>query len=114
MWEEEKHMTIAEARAILGKEYDKLPDETISGLIKLFSLYSQLAISQHIAEKKAKIRTQIESSKSKLNKERHLANKMPAKATMDQKVKRHIDHVANCKCRPMPEPIKREIQKRCG
>ena len=47
-----------------------------------------------------------------INKERHLANKMAPKATLNQKIKRHIDHVAHCKCRPMPESIKEEIQKR--
>jgi hypothetical protein len=46
------------------------------------------------------------------NKERHLANKMPIKATLDQKIKRHIEHVVHCKCRQMPDKIKKEIQKR--
>jgi hypothetical protein len=37
---------------------------------------------------------------------------MPTKWTLDDKIKRHIEHVAHCKCRPIPDKIKQEIQKR--
>jgi hypothetical protein len=109
-------VTIEEVRKILGKKYDKLPDKEIEGIINLFSLYAKLAISEHIAEKRARIKAEIsgKSSLPTLNKERHLANKMPLKATLDQKINRHIAHVANCKCRPIPDKIKQEIQKRLG
>jgi hypothetical protein len=53
-----------------------------------------------------------EKSISKLNKERHLTNKMPEKATLDQRIERHIQHSKNCACRPMPENIKKEIEKK--
>ena len=46
------------------------------------------------------------------NKERHKLNKLKPFATMDDKVKWHIDHVANCKCWPMPMYVKKEIEKR--
>lgn len=48
------------------------------------------------------------------NKERHKLNKLKPFATLDEKVKRHIDHVANCKCWPLPRYVKKEIQKRLG
>ena len=49
-------MTVERARTILGEKYDGLSDEMIEKMIKLFSLYSQLAISQHIAKKRAGIK----------------------------------------------------------
>jgi hypothetical protein len=54
--------TVEEVRKILGKKYDGLSDEMIERLISLFSNYAKLAISQHIAEKKAKIRAKIKQS----------------------------------------------------
>lgn len=48
------------------------------------------------------------------NKERHKLNKLKSFATLDEKVKRHIDHVANCKCWHLPRYVKKEIQKRLG
>ena len=46
------------------------------------------------------------------NKERHKLNRLRSFATLDEKVKRHIDHVANCKCWHMPRYVKKEIEKR--
>lgn len=34
-----------------------------------------------------------------INKEWHLKNKMPAKATLKQKIKWHEGHAKNCNCR---------------
>ena len=46
------------------------------------------------------------------NKEWHKANKLKAFASIDEKVKWHIDHVVNCKCWPIPRNVKKEIEKR--
>ncbi len=48
----------------------------------------------------------------KLNADWHLKNKMPEKATLDQRIKWHLEHVKNCACRPIPEKLLHEIEKR--
>ena len=48
----------------------------------------------------------------KLNKEWHLKNRMPEKATLEQRIAWHIEHAKNCSCREMPEKLKEEIKKR--
>ncbi len=48
----------------------------------------------------------------KINKEWHLANKMPKNPTLDQRVKWHIEHARNCSCRPLGGKILEEIKKR--
>ena len=47
----------------------------------------------------------------KTNKEWHLAHRMPARATLEQRIAWHIEHAKNCACREMPESIKKEIRK---
>jgi hypothetical protein len=49
---------------------------------------------------------------SKLNKEWHLGNKMPSKATFEERLKWHIEHSKNCACRPMPQVMVEELRKR--
>jgi hypothetical protein len=49
---------------------------------------------------------------NKINKEWHLANKMPLNATLDQRIQWHLEHVKNCKCRPLGGKILEEIKKR--
>lgn len=105
-------MKLEEARKILGPEYDNLPDAQIEGLIFFFSKLSHVVIDEYTKDPKGYMKKLNDIKKSNTNKERHLANKMPPKATLDQKIKRHIEHAKNCKCRPMPESIKKEIQKR--
>lgn len=46
------------------------------------------------------------------NRERHKLNKLRPFATINEKVKWHIDHVANCKCWSIPMYVKREIEER--
>jgi len=46
------------------------------------------------------------------NKEWHKSNRLRPFASIDEKVKWHIDHVANCKCWPIPKYVKKEIEKR--
>lgn len=49
---------------------------------------------------------------SKINADWHLQNKMPEKATIEERIKWHIEHAKNCKCRPIPEKLMTEIKKR--
>lgn len=52
------------------------------------------------------------SIKQKLNKEWHLNNKMPEKATLEQRIAWHLEHVKYCSCRDIPEKLKEEMKKR--
>ena len=47
-----------------------------------------------------------------LNKDWHLANKMPKKPTIDQRINWHLEHSKNCNCRPLDGKILKEIKKR--
>ena len=47
-----------------------------------------------------------------LNKEWHLKNKMPEKASLDDRIKWHLEHVKNCSCRPIPEKLLAEMKRR--
>lgn len=49
---------------------------------------------------------------SKLNKEWHLAHRMPKHATTEQRIEWHLEHSKHCSCRPLPEKLKTEIKKR--
>lgn len=48
----------------------------------------------------------------KMNKEWHLANRMPKNPTTDQRIAWHLEHKKNCACRDIPETLKTEIRKR--
>ncbi len=48
----------------------------------------------------------------KLNAEWHKKHRMPDRATMEQRIAWHLDHVKNCGCRPIPFKIAEEIKKR--
>lgn len=50
--------------------------------------------------------------KMKLNKEWHVANRMPKNPTLSERVEWHIAHAKNCGCREMPGSIAEEIRKR--
>lgn len=47
-----------------------------------------------------------------INKEWHLANKMPDNPTLDQRVEWHVAHAHNCTCRRLSGPILDEIRRR--
>ena len=47
-----------------------------------------------------------------INKEWHLANKMPKNPTLDQRVAWHLDHVEHCACRKLDGKIREEIVRR--
>ena len=51
-------------------------------------------------------------TKSKLNREWHLAHKMPPKATLDQRLEWHLEHAKNCQCRPIEGKIAEEMKRR--
>ena len=46
-----------------------------------------------------------------MNKEWHEKNKMPNNPTKEQRVKWHMEHSLNCKCREMPDSIKLLIKE---
>jgi hypothetical protein len=49
----------------------------------------------------------------KLNKEWHLAHPMPKNASIEQRIKWHIEHLKNCSCRTdIPTKLKAEMKKR--
>jgi hypothetical protein len=50
--------------------------------------------------------------KAKTNKIWHQDNRMPVNSTLEQRIQWHIKHAKNCKCRPMPDNISKEIKKR--
>jgi hypothetical protein len=47
-----------------------------------------------------------------INKKWHEEHKMPEKATIEQKIAWHCEHVKYCTCHPMPAKIVEEIEKR--
>jgi hypothetical protein len=46
-----------------------------------------------------------------LNKEWHQSNRMPPKATREQRIIWHPEHAQECACREIPESIKRDVEK---
>jgi hypothetical protein len=49
----------------------------------------------------------------KINAAWHKAHKMPARATLDQRVEWHLAHLAACGCRTdLPESIRSELKRR--
>lgn len=48
----------------------------------------------------------------KMNMKWHEQNKMPTKPTKEQRIKWHLVHEKNCKCRPMPKAILELIRDR--
>jgi hypothetical protein len=49
----------------------------------------------------------------KINKEWHLAHRMPANATLQQRIDWHIEHAKYCQCRTgLPAKLKAEMEKK--
>ena len=48
----------------------------------------------------------------RLNKEWHLTHPMPKNPTLEQRIAWHIDHAKHCACRPIPENLKDEMERR--
>lgn len=45
----------------------------------------------------------------KINKEWHLAHKMPKNPTVDERMKWHVEHAEYCSCREMTPKLKAEV-----
>lgn len=46
-----------------------------------------------------------------INAEWHRKNRMPKKATFEQRVKWHLAHEKNCSCRPISEKLRNEMKR---
>lgn len=46
----------------------------------------------------------------KLNKAWHEANRMPEKASFEQRVQWHLEHQKHCKCREIPAKLKEKME----
>jgi hypothetical protein len=49
---------------------------------------------------------------ARINKAWHEKNLMPKKATYEDRVRWHLGHSRNCRCREMPEDIRKELMRR--
>jgi hypothetical protein len=47
-----------------------------------------------------------------INKEWHLANKMPKNPTEEEKITWHVTHAKNCSCWPIPPKLQKLIDSR--
>jgi hypothetical protein len=50
--------------------------------------------------------------KPKLNRIWHGKNRMPEKASLEERAEWHLRHAKNCGCREMPKSIKAYLEKR--
>ena len=48
----------------------------------------------------------------KLNKEWHIAHRMPKNPSYEQRLEWHIEHAKHCQCREIPGKLRTEIKKR--
>lgn len=48
----------------------------------------------------------------KLNRNWHLAHRLPRNATLQERLDWHVQHAANCACREMPPSIRKELEAR--
>jgi hypothetical protein len=48
----------------------------------------------------------------KLNKVWHAKHKMPANATLEQRIRWHLAHPKHCGCRPIPSKLAAEMRSR--
>jgi len=46
-----------------------------------------------------------------MNAEWHRLNRMPPKATREQRIAWHVAHAQTCACRSIPESIRDDVQK---
>jgi hypothetical protein len=54
----------------------------------------------------------LSSMAIKLNATWHKANRMPPKATLDQRIAWHLAHARACACRTLPASIVKELKRR--
>jgi hypothetical protein len=48
---------------------------------------------------------------AKLNADWHRLHRMPAHATMDQRIAWHREHARHCGCRPIPKTVRDEMAR---
>lgn len=48
----------------------------------------------------------------RLNREWHLAHRLGRDASMEERIAWHIEHAANCLCRPIPAKVLVEMDRR--
>ena len=48
----------------------------------------------------------------KLNRAWHEKNRMPARPTIDQRIRWHLEHRKHCGCRPIPEKLAAAMKAR--
>jgi len=48
----------------------------------------------------------------RINKEWHLAHRMPKNPTTEQRIEWHLAHLEHCHCRDIPEKLKEEMKTR--
>ena len=58
------------------------------------------------------VNTDLMKANSKINREWHELHRMPKNATLEQRIAWHMEHAKHCKCRPIPEKLAAEIEKR--
>lgn len=46
-----------------------------------------------------------------LNREWHRDNRMPPRATREQRIQWHVAHAKACTCRPVPDSIRLDVEK---
>jgi len=107
-------ITIEQARKILEPEFSIIPDDQLQELLdQIMDLARYMCDAYMVGQLKTDPSWEKKSQEERpYNEQWHSANKLFKTMTLNERVKRHIDHVANCKCRPMPATIKKEIQKR--
>jgi len=49
---------------------------------------------------------------SKLNEAWHELHKMPANAPLEQRIKWHLEHQKQCRCRPIPAKLMHAMRER--
>jgi hypothetical protein len=54
----------------------------------------------------------VNEDRPRLNADWHRAHPMPKRATLDQRITWHLEHVEACGCRPAPASITRAIEER--
>lgn len=106
-------ITVEQVREKYPKEYWDLSDWEIQQVLDYMYFICEFSINWHKNHPGESLLKWIKKeSEAPFNEEWHKSNSMPMKGTLDQKIKWHIEHVAHCKCRPIPDKIKQEIQKR--
>ena len=104
-------LTIEQCRKTLGEDWVNLSDKQVEELRDFLYKVCYIVVNKY-KENGPEIFTQKPKEEIRINKEWHNFNKLRSFASLDEKVKRHIDHIANCKCWHLPRYVRKEIEKR--